>query len=101
MIDQADAADSTDPMLIQEPTDSTDPAEPTEPTDSTEPTEPMDSTESFDAMLSTEFCERMDHFDVMAVDSREPAAARVHLAAGADSRRSSRAAGLPMTDAER
>jgi hypothetical protein len=58
MIDRPDAADITDRMLANEPTDRTDPADPMLPMLSTEPTEPIDRNELVDLMLSIELRER-------------------------------------------
>jgi hypothetical protein len=60
----ADLADSSEPMLANEPIEKADKAEPIDPIDSTEPTEPIDSTDPFEPMLRTEPSDRIDHRDV-------------------------------------
>jgi hypothetical protein len=63
MTEPRDAAESSEPMLANDPIENADSAEPTHPIDSTEPTEPIESTEPLLPMLSTEFSDLMDHFD--------------------------------------
>ncbi len=63
MIEPRDAAESSDPMLANDPIENADNAEPTHPIESTEPTEPIESTEPLLPMLSTEFSDLMDHRD--------------------------------------
>jgi hypothetical protein len=63
MTEPRDAAESSDPMLANDPIENADSAEPTHPIESTEPTEPIESTEPLLPMLSNEFSDRMDHLD--------------------------------------
>lgn len=58
-----EAAESSDPALANEPTESTDRADPTHPIESTEPTEPIDSSDPLQPMHRIESSERMDHRD--------------------------------------
>lgn len=60
-IAQRDWTDRTEPVLIDEPIESSDAKEPMLPTDAQEPTLPIESTEPVDAMDSSESCDHSDH----------------------------------------
>src|SRR5438105_14957244 len=61
MIDHRESADSSDPMLANEPTDSREHDDPIDPIDRTEPIEPIDSAEFFDPIESSEPSDQRDH----------------------------------------
>lgn len=67
MTDHRDWADSSEPALSQDPTDTTDAADPTDPTDSTDPTDPMDSTDPTDPMERTESRDQRESLDMVPI----------------------------------
>lgn len=54
MIDHREPAESSVPMDVIEPIESTDSADPIDATDRTDPTDPTESTDPFEAMLRKE-----------------------------------------------